>query len=188
MNRCILCPFHHQIVPGSGAKIALIHQTCSSSFKPCCEGENRVGGLQGFLLLLPTGWILNMTPRFRVSRVSAPPLFSISFLSCFFTPRKARLCNIVNNAYITSHQVQFNEHHRERRCRESGMEDGGLNKVISIPLRVDTELLACFLTDDAKWKETSQGRAKLRVFRGKTARKSTQPSPSLTRKPCTACS
>ena len=32
---------------------------------------------------------------------------------------------------------------------------------------------------------SSQGRAKLRVFRGKTARKSTQPSPSLTRKPCT---
>ena len=86
VNRCILCPFHHQIVPGSGAKIALIHQTCSSSFKPCCEGENRVGGLQGFLLLLPTGWIpssqiLNMTPHFRVSRVSAsdPLLSMISF-------------------------------------------------------------------------------------------------------------
>ena len=32
---------------------------------------------------------------------------------------------------------------------------------------------------------SSQGRAKLRGFCGKTALKSTQPSPSLTRKPCT---
>ena len=31
----------------------------------------------------------------------------------------------------------------------------------------------------------SQGRAKLRVFWGKTAGKIAQPSPSLTRKPCT---
>ena len=32
---------------------------------------------------------------------------------------------------------------------------------------------------------SSQGRAKLRGFCGETAQKSTQPSPSLTRKPCT---
>ena len=50
------------------------------------------------------------------------------------------------------------------------------------------DLMTQFMTPKTYTGFSSKGRAKLRVFRGKTAWKSTQPStsgPSLTRNPCT---